>query len=121
VFEFLYLFYLKRKSKNLPLNISSQGEVENRVLEFAKNSNGAVEACVVKPGFIRDSERGNVFINAFQNVATSFISLPIIYLNEVVATLLSQVTKGFEKETLENADIARIGREELAEQEEALE
>lgn len=49
------------------------------------------------------------------------ISLPIINLNEVVATLLSQATKGFDKETLENADIARIGQGELAEQEEALE
>ncbi|KAL7927942.1 hypothetical protein ACQKWADRAFT_17902 [Trichoderma austrokoningii] len=98
-----------------------RGEVESRVLEFAKNSNGAVEACIVKPGFIRDSEQGNMVLNAFQNIATSFISLPIVYLNQVVATLLSQATKGFEKETLENPDIARIGQEELTEKEEALE
>lgn len=62
-----------------------------------------------------------MIINAFQNIATSFISLPIVYLNQVVATLLNQATKGFEKETLENADIVRIGQEELTEQEEALE
>ncbi|KAM0451104.1 hypothetical protein ACHAPV_010177 [Trichoderma viride] len=98
-----------------------RGEVENRVLEFAKNSNGAVEACILKPGLIRDSQQGYMIINAFQNIATSFISLPIVYLNQVVATLLNQATKGFEKETLENADIARIGQEELTEQEEALE
>ncbi|KAL7901089.1 hypothetical protein HDV64DRAFT_275901 [Trichoderma sp. TUCIM 5745] len=98
-----------------------RGEVESRVLEFAKDSNGAVEACVVKPGLIRDSQQGFKIINAFQDVATSFISLPIVYLNQVVATLLNQATKGFEKETLENADVARIGQRELVEQEEALE
>jgi hypothetical protein len=42
-------------------------------------------------------------------------------LNEIVATLLNQATKGVQKETLENADIARIGQEELTEREEALE
>lgn len=62
-----------------------------------------------------------MFINAFQYVATSIISLPIVYLNEVVATLLNQATKGFEKETLENADIARIGNAELAQREEKAE
>lgn len=51
-----------------------------------------------------------MFINAFQNVATSLISLPVVYLNQVVATLLDQATQGFEKETLENEDIMRIGR-----------
>ncbi|GFP52293.1 hypothetical protein TASIC1_0001044500 [Trichoderma asperellum] len=98
-----------------------RGEVETRVLDFAKNSNGTIETCILKPGLIRDSQRGNMFINAFQNIATAFISLPIVYLDEVVATLLNQATKGFEKETLENSDIERIGKEELIEQEEALE
>ncbi|KAL6908757.1 hypothetical protein GGI43DRAFT_393557 [Trichoderma evansii] len=98
-----------------------RGETETRVLDFAKNSNGAVEACIVRPGLIRDSQQANMFISAFQYVATSIISLPIVYLNEVVATLLSQATKGFEKETLENADIARIGNAELAENEEKVE
>ncbi|KAL7784590.1 hypothetical protein V8C37DRAFT_395559 [Trichoderma ceciliae] len=95
-----------------------RGEVESRVLDFAKNSNGAIEVCILKPGLIRDSQLGNMFINAFQNIATSLISLPIVYLNEIVATLLNQATKGFEKETLENDDIFRIGRQELAEHEE---
>ncbi|KAM0249549.1 hypothetical protein ACHAQJ_008977 [Trichoderma viride] len=95
-----------------------RGEVETRVLDFAKNSDGAVEVCILKPGLIRDSEQGNMLINVFQNVVTSIISLPIVYLNEIVATLLKQATKGFEKEMLENADIARIGREELAKHEE---
>lgn len=103
------------------LNSSPQGGVETRVLDFAKNSNGTIETCILKPGLIRDSQQGNMFINAFQNIATTFISLPIIYLDEVVAALLNQATKGFEKETLENADIARIGKEELVEREEALE
>ncbi|KAK1250085.1 hypothetical protein MKX08_010088 [Trichoderma sp. CBMAI-0020] len=98
-----------------------RGGVESRVLEFAKNSNGTVEACILKPGLIRDSQQGYMLINAIQNIATSFISLPIVYLNEVVATLLNQATKGIEKETLENADIARIGQEELTEREEAIE
>lgn len=64
-----------------------------------------------------------MFFNTVQNIATSLISVsvPIVYLNQVVSTLLSQATKGFEKETLENADIRRIGQEELTEKEEALE
>lgn len=100
------------------LNSLPQGDVETRVLDFAKNSNGTIEACIVKPGLIRDSQQGSMFINAFQTIATAIISLPIVNLNEVVATLLNQATKGFEKETLENADIARIGKKELTEQEE---
>ncbi|KAL6823943.1 hypothetical protein V8C43DRAFT_79494 [Trichoderma afarasin] len=86
-----------------------RGEVETRVLDFAKNSNNAIEACVVKPGLIRDPQQGNIVTNTFQNVLTSVISLPIVYLHDVAATLLSQATEGIEKETLECDDITRIG------------
>jgi hypothetical protein len=58
-----------------------------------------------------------MFTNAFLNVFTSIITLPILDLNEFAATLIGQAMKGFAKETFENADIARIGREELAEHE----
>ncbi|KAL7909542.1 hypothetical protein GGI35DRAFT_386624 [Trichoderma velutinum] len=86
-----------------------RGEVETRVLDFAKKSNNAIEACVVKPGLIRDPQQGNILTNTFQNVLTSIISLPIVYLHHVAATLLNQATEGFEKETLECDDITRIG------------
>ncbi|KAL7950514.1 hypothetical protein V8C42DRAFT_306745 [Trichoderma barbatum] len=86
-----------------------RGEVESRVLEFAKNSNNSIEACIVKPGLIRDPQQGNIFMNTLQTVATSIISLPVVYLHDVAATLLNQATEGFEKETLGCSDIARIG------------
>ncbi|EHK16716.1 uncharacterized protein TRIVIDRAFT_41189 [Trichoderma virens Gv29-8] len=87
-----------------------RGEVETRVLDFAKNSNNAIEACIVKPGLIRDPQQGNMLINTFQNVATSIINLPVVYLHDVAATLLNQATEGFEKETLDCDDIVRIGK-----------
>lgn len=83
--------------------------METRVLDFAKNSNNVIEACIVKPGLIRDSQQGSMIMNTFQNIATSIISLPIVYLHDVAATLLNQATEGFEKETLDCDDIARIG------------
>ncbi|KAH0499066.1 hypothetical protein TgHK011_006283 [Trichoderma gracile] len=86
-----------------------RGEVEARGLDFAKNSNNAIEACIVKPGFIRDAENGSFLLNAFQNVVSSVISVPVVYLHDVAATLLAQALDGIEKETLECADIARIG------------
>ncbi|KAK4069917.1 uncharacterized protein Triagg1_6712 [Trichoderma aggressivum f. europaeum] len=87
-----------------------RGEVETRVLDFAKSSNSAIDACVVKAGLIRDPQQGNILTNTLQNVATSIISLPVVYLHDVAATLLNQATEGFEKETLECDDITRIGR-----------
>ncbi|PNP57833.1 hypothetical protein THARTR1_01991 [Trichoderma harzianum] len=86
-----------------------RGEVETRVLDFAKSSNNAIDACVVKPGLIRDPQQGNVLTNTLQNVTTSIISLPIVYLHDVAATLLKQATEGFDKETLVCDDITRIG------------
>ena len=50
-----------------------------------------------------------MLINGFQNIATSIISLPVVYLNHVAATLLNQATEGFAKETLDCDDINRIG------------
>ncbi|KAL7935970.1 hypothetical protein V8C35DRAFT_296500 [Trichoderma chlorosporum] len=86
-----------------------RGEIETRVLDFAKNSNNTIEACIVKPGLIRDPQQGNIVVNTFQNIATSIISLPVVYLHDVAATLLDQATVGFEKETLDCDDITRIG------------
>ncbi|KAL7820164.1 hypothetical protein V8C44DRAFT_315648 [Trichoderma aethiopicum] len=86
-----------------------RGEVEARVLEFAKTSNNAIEACIVKPGFIRDAEHGSFLLNTFQNVLSGVIRVPVNYLHDVAATLLAQAMEGVEKETLECADIVRIG------------
>ncbi|RFU80021.1 hypothetical protein TARUN_2243 [Trichoderma arundinaceum] len=95
-----------------------RGEVETRVLDFAKNSNGAIEACIGKPGLIRDSQQGSVLMSTSQYIVTSLTGIPMIYLHEVAAALLNQTIKGFEKETLENEDLARIGKAELAEHQE---
>ncbi|PTB64365.1 hypothetical protein BBK36DRAFT_1123796 [Trichoderma citrinoviride] len=85
-----------------------RGEVETRILDFAQKANGAIEVCILKPGFIRDAKNGNGLLNLFQGVLNT-IGLPIVWLHDVVATLLSQATEEIEKDTLEWPDIVRIG------------
>ncbi|KAH6611019.1 hypothetical protein Trco_001039 [Trichoderma cornu-damae] len=125
--RFIYISGVKseRDQTKKPLLLGDycllRGEVESRVLDFAKNSNGTVEACIGKPGIIQDSQRMNVVTSTFQNIAAGIISLPTISLSDLAAALLNQLTKGFEKETLENDDLARIGKAELAEGEESSE
>lgn len=51
---------------------------------------------------------------ALQTVGRSMIGLPKIQLNEVAAALLDQAINGFDKETLMNEDLVRIGQRALA-------
>ncbi|KAL6858438.1 NAD(P)-binding protein [Trichoderma novae-zelandiae] len=85
-----------------------RGEVEARILDFTKDANNGVEACIVKPGVIRDAENGGFLLNTALSVASG-VGVPVVSLHDVAATLLAQATEGIEKETLECADIARIG------------
>ena len=41
------------------------------------------------------------------------MSLPIVDVGEISAAMIHEVMHGFEKDSLENADLVRIGREAL--------
>ncbi|KFY36807.1 hypothetical protein V495_07585 [Pseudogymnoascus sp. VKM F-4514 (FW-929)] len=91
-----------------------RGETESRVLEFAKNSNGAVEACVAKPGIIDAPGRTGLVMSVVGSIGRAIIGLPILDVSEIAATLLQQAINGIEKETLLNDDLVRIGQTVLA-------
>ncbi|KXX79209.1 hypothetical protein MMYC01_203694 [Madurella mycetomatis] len=87
-----------------------RGEAESRILEYAKNSNGAVEVCVAKPGLINGPGRSTPIV---QRVFLTLIGLPKIQVSEISAALIHQVADGFEKETLLHEDLVRIGQKAL--------
>jgi hypothetical protein len=91
--------------------------VETKVLDFAKESGGAMEACVAKPGMIDGPGRQGLIQRAVINAGHSLIRFPKVDVKEVAATLLDQALNGFEKETLENEDLIRIGQKILSAQE----
>ncbi|RFU34064.1 hypothetical protein B7463_g2296, partial [Scytalidium lignicola] len=77
-----------------------RGEAETQILAYGEQSNGAVQSCVVKPGLI----------NAPGKEKRSIPGLPSIDLLDISAALLDQIVNGFEKDTLSNADMIRIGQ-----------
>lgn len=100
------------------LSVCPQGEAESRVLDYAKKSAGAVEACVAKPGLIDAPGKVGPAMKVLQTVGRTIIGLPKVELSEIAATLLDQAVNGFEKETLLNEDLARIGQKVLADRQE---
>ncbi|KAM7212106.1 hypothetical protein V8F06_012506 [Rhypophila decipiens] len=83
-----------------------RGEAESLVLEFAKKSNGTVEAAVAKPGIISGPGRETALV---KKLFFGLIGLSKIRVYEIAAALVDQVVNGFEKDTLENVDMVRIG------------
>ncbi|KAJ4419623.1 hypothetical protein N0V82_004818 [Gnomoniopsis sp. IMI 355080] len=82
-----------------------RGEAENRILEYAEQSKGVVQACIAKSGFV----------NAPGLTAPNVPGLPTIELETIAAALLAQAMNGFEKDTLFSDDMTRIGGKALAE------
>ena len=89
----------------------SQGETENRVLAFAAERKGQVEACVAKPGLI--TTPGQVLKRMFATVMWYVMGLPSVSVAEIAAAMLHEVVHGFEKEPLGNEDLVRIGQRAL--------
>ncbi|KAI0891018.1 hypothetical protein F4806DRAFT_501483 [Annulohypoxylon nitens] len=81
-----------------------RGDAELRILEYARQSGGAVEACVVKPGVIDSPDREKRIVPGIPNIER----------HDFVSVLLDQTTNGFEKDTLRNDDMIRIYRKILA-------
>ncbi|KAI1769312.1 hypothetical protein GGR53DRAFT_473857 [Hypoxylon sp. FL1150] len=80
-----------------------RGDAEEKILRYAVESNGAVESCVAKPGLIDGPSQERRIVPG----------VPNIHLSEAAAGLLEQVINGFEKDTLRNDDMVRIGQEAL--------
>ncbi|KAJ0120089.1 nucleoside-diphosphate-sugar epimerase [Diaporthe amygdali] len=83
-----------------------RGEVETDILEFAEQSKGAVQSCITKSGFIKGPGK----------VVPEVPGLPLVELQDITAAILDQVINGFEKDTLSNDDLVRIGQKALKEQ-----
>ncbi|KAJ7616120.1 nucleoside-diphosphate-sugar epimerase-like protein [Roridomyces roridus] len=77
-----------------------RGDAESKILAFAGQSNGAVEACVVRPGLIQAPEREVRNVPGVPNVERVYF----------VAAMLDQVKNGFDEDTLRNDDLVRIGQ-----------
>ncbi|KAF7904247.1 hypothetical protein EAF00_001581 [Botryotinia globosa] len=91
------------------------GEAESRVIDFAQASNGTVEACIAKPGLIDVPDRRQGLVGSvLSTIGRSLIGLPKVDVSQIAATLLEQLVKGIEKETLSNEDLIRIGNKELS-------
>lgn len=84
------------------------------MLAFAKEHEG-IEICIAKPGMVTSSvtfwRAAQAYLFGFTNLFTRVI--PNVSRVELAAVLLSQVVRGFEKETLTNADLVRMGRAAL--------
>ncbi|KAF2498210.1 hypothetical protein BU16DRAFT_579387 [Lophium mytilinum] len=86
-----------------------RGEVENQILAFASQSSGAVEAQVTKPGGIDGPGRA-LIVSAIAVASAALGVMPKVHVSEVAAAMLQQAEKGLEKDTLENADLVRLGQ-----------
>ncbi|KUJ13417.1 putative nucleoside-diphosphate-sugar epimerase [Mollisia scopiformis] len=92
-----------------------RGKTESLVLEYAKESSGAVEACVAKPGLIDAPGHSNFVQGIMKSVLCAVVGLPRVELNQIASTLIQQAVTGIEKETLLNEDLVRIGSKVLEE------
>lgn len=69
------------------------------------------EVQIVRPGLILSSVNSWRSLQAYIIRASGYVTSAIVYVDraDLSAVLLDQVTHGFEKEILSNADLVRIG------------
>ncbi|ATZ48344.1 hypothetical protein BCIN_03g05690 [Botrytis cinerea B05.10] len=92
-----------------------RGEAETRVIDYAKASNGTVEACIAKPGLIDGPDRRQgLVVSVLSTIGRRLIGLPIVDVSQIAATLLEHAVNGIEKETLLNEDLVKIGNKVLS-------
>lgn len=68
---------------------------------------------MAKPGLI--STPGDLGKRAFAGVLKLTMGVPSIYVSQIAAAMIDQVTKGFEKEPLLNDDLVKIADKITAE------
>ncbi|KAG9235753.1 putative nucleoside-diphosphate-sugar epimerase [Amylocarpus encephaloides] len=91
-----------------------RGEVENRVLAYAKESNGAVVSCLAKPGLIKRPGQTAISGGIFPAIARAVLGVPSVELIHISATLIDQAVNGIEKDALLCDDMTRIGSKAFA-------
>ena len=84
------------------------------VLKFPTEKEG-VEVCIARPGVIANSSTWSraLVANLFRIVNLFGQPLPYVQRSQLAAAVLIQVMDGFEKQTLSNADLVRIGQREM--------
>ena len=88
-----------------------QGEAENELLDF-KTKNGGVSVTVVKPGLISPAVVG--LKTMAQSLLGWAVSVPVVSVREVVATMIARVTTGEgEGDTVRNEELVEEGRQAL--------
>ncbi|PFH62641.1 hypothetical protein XA68_12715 [Ophiocordyceps unilateralis] len=95
-----------------------RGDIESRVLGYARESQGALQVVVVKPGLIQVPESTGPLMRALQLFGCTLIGLPQVTIADTAAALLDQAVNGIAQETLDNDEVARIGQKALTAQEE---
>ncbi|VUC29976.1 unnamed protein product [Clonostachys rosea] len=91
-----------------------RGDAETKILTYAKESNGLVEAQVTKTGIVEDPNKINPVAKVGRAFLRSLVGLPKVNVEDAAAALLDQAIKGFTKDTLLNEDLVRIGQARLA-------
>ena len=91
----------------LTISVAVQGQTETYVLDYAKKSNGVVEAQIAKPGIIGSEEKP---LSTLQSVIAYALSLGTLDKADIATALLDQAVNGFEQETLLGADLIRIAQ-----------
>lgn len=116
-FRFIYMSGAateRDQTKNpsfMPQYTLMRGETESKVLAYAADHKDSVEACVVKPGIITAPGQ---YLKTISATALKWLGVvPTLDVGEVSAAMLEMVTKGWDKEPLENEDLIKVGRAAL--------
>ncbi|KAL1868539.1 hypothetical protein VTK73DRAFT_3631 [Phialemonium thermophilum] len=99
-----------KKPWMMPEYAHLRGETETAVLKVGAEHPGSLEVGVIKPGLI--TYPGG-WLKQVASAAVRTIA-PVVSVTEVAAAMLEEAVHGLEKETLENADLVRIGQKALA-------
>ncbi|KAL9063318.1 MAG: hypothetical protein Q9161_009527 [Pseudevernia consocians] len=91
-----------------------RGETEHRVLAFPAEHNG-VEVCIAQPGIVTNSTTwSRAALASLFRVINIFTSVfPNVSRKQLAAAVLDRALRGFEKDTLTNTDLLRLGNAAL--------
>ena len=93
-------------------HVRLKGAVDAALVSYAMENSGRVEVQITKPGLIDHSGRGILARAALSIVAPT--GAMCVHVSEIAAAELDQAIHGFDGvETVENADLVRIGRNML--------
>jgi hypothetical protein len=84
------------------------------VLKFRAEREG-VEVCIAQPGVVTNSTTWSraALASLFRVINVFTRAIPNVNRRELSAAVLNQAVHGFDKETLSNADLVRLGQAAL--------